>query len=449
VKEKLAFCFCAAYFLWFAAPGLTAPFLPDDLMNLYFAWFDPWRHERMAAQWILRALFALFGLNALAFHAVCFGLLLLNLWLAWRLFLRLGGFDAAAPALLLFTYNAYMIDLYLSSGTIYDLLCFAGTASALLLHVRWRQNNVTPGWILLGLWAVLFLLALGSKEMAVMLPVFLVLYEAIYHGRRWQGRTLAVSSVLTAAFLASRFLLPGAMAVSAAYRPTLGWSIFQENWSAYWGDLLYLGPAATPLRAWFLLAACLIFAFASRRRAALFGCSFFLAGALPVIFIARRGSYVLYLPYLGLCLLIGATLESAARRVPHRGIALMVLLAVALFSLHTWATPYAREWHPSVAWKAPLAIEGLQRELPTAKRGARLLFLEDPYDKEEWDLMLAARLLYRDETLFLERQKRVATPLRPEEIATYDVVFRMTREDGVRRISSATPPVPSPTGLAR
>ena len=449
MKEKLVYCFCAAYFLWFAAPGLTAPFLPDDIMNLYFAWFEPWKHERLAAQWILRALFALFGLHALAFHAVCFGLLLFNLWLAWRLFLRLGGFDDAAPALLLFSYQAFMIDLYLSSGSIYDLLCFAFTVSALLLHVRWRQSSVTPGWIKLGAWAVLCLLALGSKEMAVMLPVFLLLYEAIYHGRHWQGRTLAVSSVLTAAFLASRFLLPGAMAVSAAYRPTLGGNMFLANWSAYRGDLLYLGPAATPLRAWFLLAACLILAAASRRRAALFGCFFFLAGALPVIFIARRGSYVLYLPYLGLCLLIGATLESAARRVPHRGIALLALLAVALFPAHTWVTPFAKEWHPSVAWKAPLAIEGLQRELPTAKRGARLLFLEDPYDKEEWDLMLAARLLYRDETLFVERQKRIATLLSPEEIATYDVVFRMTRESGIRRISSATPPGPSPNGRGR
>lgn len=449
MKEKFVYLFCAGYFLWFAGSGLTAPFLPDDMMNLYFAWFEPWKHERLAAQWILHGLFRVFGLNPLGFRAVCFGLLLFNLWLAYRLYLRLGGIEAAAPALLLFSYHAHMVDLYLSSGTIYDLLCFAFMYSALLLHIRWRQQEVTPGWLPLTGWALLYLLALGSKEMAVALPVLLTGYEAIYHRDSWRSRTLAASVVLAGAFVASRLLLSGAMGTNPAYHPDLRWTTFLDRWGAYLGSFIYQGSDLTPPWTLLALAGGLALAFGSRRQATLFGYLVFLAGALPAIFIDRRSLYVLYLPYLGLCLLLGAALESLFRRLPHRGLALMLALALALFPWHRWATPYAQKWHTEVAWQAPLAIEGLRRELPSPKRGARLLFLEDPYDRDEWLPVFAARLLYRDESLFLERQKRLPRPVTAEEMATYDAVFRLTREDGVRRISSATPPGPSTTGPAR
>jgi hypothetical protein len=448
VRNTLVFLFCAAYFLWFSASGLTGPLMPDDLMNIYGAWAQPWEHERLAAQMLLRGLYLAFGLNALAYRAVCYGLLLFNLAIAWRLYLRLGAFAAAAPALLLFTYQAYMGDLYLSGGTIYDLLCFALTYSCLLLHIRWRQDGTTPGWRRLAAWALLYLVALNSKEMAVALPVFIAAYEVVYHRSQWQWRNIALSGALAAGFLAVRFLRPGPIASNPAYHIDLRWSVFLDNWALYLNDLLYLGSWATPARALILWIVVIAAAALSRRRAALFGVLVFFAGSLPVIFIPHRGLFVMYLPYLGICLWAGAVLESALRMVPHRGLVLMLALAAALAPAHRWAQPYALYWYRDQSWMAPLMIEGLQREFPSAKRGARLLLLEDPYGRDEWLPLFAARLVYRDDTVFLERQKRVETPLTPAEIATYDAVFRMTREKGLTRVASATPPAPSSAGPA-
>src|SRR5207247_3480443 len=112
------------FFLVFAGDGLSAYFTPDDMMNLYDAWFRPLVAQRPAGVLFQRGIFAVFGLNPLPFRIACFLMLLANLLLLYAFCVRLSqSREVAALACLLGAYHAHLADLYYSTGTVYDLLC--------------------------------------------------------------------------------------------------------------------------------------------------------------------------------------------------------------------------------------------------------------------------------------------------------------------------------------
>jgi hypothetical protein len=126
------------WLLLFAHDGLTAPFSGDDLMNLHgYLSRSPvslildnlrfWSTSyRPLGGLFYAALYHWFGFNPLPFRVACFGLLALNLGLLWRFTLGLScSREVAFLALLISGYHAWFVDLYYSTGTVYDLLCYA------------------------------------------------------------------------------------------------------------------------------------------------------------------------------------------------------------------------------------------------------------------------------------------------------------------------------------
>src|ERR1035437_7365714 len=105
-------------FLAFAGDGLRAYFTPDEMMNLYGAWFRPLAEsDRPVGALFYRALFDAFGLNPLPYRIACFAILSANLTLLYILCLRLSGSrEVAALACLLGAYHAHLADLYYSTG---------------------------------------------------------------------------------------------------------------------------------------------------------------------------------------------------------------------------------------------------------------------------------------------------------------------------------------------
>jgi hypothetical protein len=70
-------------------------------------------------------IYKIFGFNPFPFRFVCFALLLINLYLAYRFIESLSNSRATGfLAALLLCYHAWFVDLYYSTGTVYDLLCF-------------------------------------------------------------------------------------------------------------------------------------------------------------------------------------------------------------------------------------------------------------------------------------------------------------------------------------
>jgi len=247
------------WLLLFAHNGLTAPFSGDDLMNLHgylnrtpvSLMVDNLRYwstsYRPLGGLFYVALYHCFGFDPLPFRVACFGLLALNLSLLWRFTLGLSGSrEVAFLALLIGGYHAWFVDLYYSTGTVYDLLCYAFYLGAFNVYLEVRARGLVPGWRCVGIVAALYVCALNSKEMAVSFPVMLAAYEIIYHGRTlprlWrEGRGVLVTGLLTLPYVAGKLMGAGSLVENPAYRLTISPGRYLDTFHLYLNPLLYQG----------------------------------------------------------------------------------------------------------------------------------------------------------------------------------------------------------------
>jgi hypothetical protein len=278
-------------FLAFADDGIRAYFTPDDMMNLYFSWtatpVELLHNDRPLVALVYRGLFALFGLNPVPYRIVCFALLLANLGLLYRFCQRLSGSrEAAALACLLGAYHAHLADLYYSTGTIYDLLCCLFFLLAFNFYLKIRETGY-PSWRQTAGLLALYGCALSSKEMAVVLPLYVLLHEWIFYRTGWRHAIriplLWIAIPLTVIHAARKVAGPHAMAANPDYAPHISLYVFLTAWKWYLGGLFYGVVAFNTIKLvllWLLLAA---FATMVRRREVWFAWCVLMLGALPFI----------------------------------------------------------------------------------------------------------------------------------------------------------------------
>jgi hypothetical protein len=100
-----------------------------------------------------------------------------NVWLVWLLARRLGlGPWAAAAGGLFFAFHMGVFDALWKPMYVFDVLCASLCLLSLLAYAR-------RGWVVS---LVLFWLAYKAKEVAVMLPAVLALYEYWFGEKRWK-----------------------------------------------------------------------------------------------------------------------------------------------------------------------------------------------------------------------------------------------------------------------
>jgi hypothetical protein len=442
----------AGVFFAFAGDGLRAYFTPDDMMNLHQAWtprlVELIHSDRPAGAVVYRVLFALFGLEPLPYRIVCLGLLLANLALLYRFCERLSGSrEVAAVACLLGAYHAHLADLYYSTGTIYDLLCGFFFLLALGYYLGIRQGGGYPGWRQNAVLVVLYVCALGSKEMAAALPALVALYEAVYHGRKTKLRRLTflwAAVPLTAACIAVKTLGPGRMTTNPAYALDLSVHAFMASWRHYLGELFYGAVAFNSFKVVLLWALMLAFALAVRRKALLFAWCALLMGALPVVFVAQRGLFAMYAALPAWYLYAGELLvwvrDALARRLPRWAaalevrpgqLALFVVLLALVVPVHRREKPAGNGWVAESHRTVRSVIEQLPASMPP---GARVLFLTDPYPKDEWMLTFIFRLYYRDASLRVDRAKVWPELAREPERSQYNRIFVLD-DAGLRQVA--------------
>src|ERR1035441_9388678 len=184
-----------AWFLYFSRDVLGVHFAPDDMMNVdNFYWTPgPWRllysqfliwrgyYRPMGGLFYLPIL-SVWGLNPAPYHVALSAILAIGVHLFYRLARLLGaGRWAGFLAALVACYHAGLGNLYYNTAFVYDALCGCFFLAALCYYcgVRSRGRRLTPGQT--GVFAVLVLCALNSKEMALTLPAILLIYEWIYH----------------------------------------------------------------------------------------------------------------------------------------------------------------------------------------------------------------------------------------------------------------------------
>jgi hypothetical protein len=441
----------------FAADGLWAYFAPDDMMNLYGAWSnsaaDVLQGDRPLGALVYRGLFAMFGLNPLPYRVVCFALMLAN---AGLLFVLCAGLthkrEVGVLACLIGAYHAHLADLYYSTGTAYDLLCYFFTFLALVIYMRIRESGRYHTWRQNGVLLILYLCALGSKEMAVVLPVYVTIYEWLYQGEirhswpnlcKWLvhgAQFFWISTAITILYLVVKLAGPHSMIANPAYTPHISMHVVMAGWRHYLTDLFYGAITFNSAKVVMLWAMLIGLAVLARRRELVFAWCVIWIGALPFIFIAPRGFFVVYLTLPGWYLYAGASLvmmrdwllQSLPRwakwfDVRPEQLLLFVTVAALLVPLHRREKLIGNGW-PIVAeahFGGPVrpVIEQLALQKRSLPRGARVLFLSDPYPTDEWILTFMFRLYYKDKEIRVDRAKVWPELANAEVRAQYDRVF--------------------------
>ncbi len=470
LRGILAGGFIAGLFLFFNWRGLLVYYTGDDMMNLYGYWSQPlsslvkaniffWTpYYRPFGGIVYRSLFAIFGFNPYPLYVVYFAAMLLNLWLAYMVFARIGGSkEIGAIATLLYAFHGKFDYLYYNAGSMYDVFCFLFYFLALVIYLRARlRGRFLGAWHTLGFLACL-ICAFNSKEMGATLPVIVFLYELIFHPPdfrsarallRWclrEGRMALLGALCVLIYIPAK-LGAGGLAQDAAYVPSYTWARWIEDTGTYLGYLIYRNNPAvvlnvtplTPLGVAVFYGILVAVALWIRSRVAWFGLLFFAITLLPVSFIPARLGFVLYLPLAGMALYVAVCLVRFKERlcrlisddlpgqVPALGA--RVSTSVALFiatALVISAVDY-RNWQraPDPRFSPQkITITEFSRLYPSLPHGAKILFVHSPLDSN-YDMVFLLRNYYRDTNLFVtELNGPQAQRIPLDRLPHYDHIF--------------------------
>ena len=429
--------FIAGLFFYCAGFGLRTPFGYDDITNITVAWQAP-LHQlllallvpfttfyRPAGSAVYRLLFDIFGLNPLPFRIFVYALLLINLYLVYRLAQRLSrSAEIGAFSALLYTFHTRLSLIYLNNGTLYDVLCATFTFLTLLYYIGIRQSGRRLNrWQWLKLLA-LFICAINSKEMAAIVPVLLLLYELLFESKREYLPAL-ICGALTIISALAKTHSGSPLSGNPGYAMTFTAMQVLQHSQKLMNDLIYAKgrgwSIAQVLTAWLGL---IVISAIVRKRHLWFFVAFALLAPLPVLFIPYRGFFVMYLPYAGWCMAAATLL-----RPPKIHPAIPFLLAAAFIA--TRPRPILNDPAHDIIANTETDLRQLNVSLP---KGANILFLHDRFPSTVWGANMTTRLFYRDPTL------NVDTPAHmdhPPVLSGYDHVFdyvdgRLTVVSGTR-----------------
>jgi hypothetical protein len=412
--------FLVAYFFWFAGRGLWARFTGDDLMNLNFH-LTPSLPELLRSNltyWTTAyrpmggifyvAIYRLAGFHPMPFRAVCFALLLANLWLLYRVCLRLTGrHEIALLATMLATYHAWMVNLYYSTGTIYELLCFGFYFAAFDYYLGIRQTGQTLKFRQWAVFLGLYICALNSKELAVTLPLSLLCYELIWHEWKASARGVTISALVTLPFVIGKLTGPDSLVANPLYRPAISASRYLHTLPLYVNVLFYRDHVFRSGNTMVVVVAMLALAVWRKSRPLLFAWCFILFSVLPFIFVPHYSGFFMYLPMAGWALYAATCIEMLrerfARHVPV--VVVVVLLALALAPLHARESHRTMQVFTSADLPTTEMIAQLRRLQPSLPKGALVFFESDPFPPKTFSLAFLVRLVYDDLTIQVARAK--------------------------------------------
>jgi hypothetical protein len=306
------------------------------------------------------------------------------------------------------------------------------------------------------LWfCALLVLALDSKEMAVMLPAIIGFYELLYHRPRSLRALLGVapaplvSGIIVLAYYFGRVQAKEGIANAGGYRASISLAEYFRQTGHYLIEVLYKPDRTLPahITILFLLALAAIALF-FRSKGLAFSALLFAVGILPVAFIAWRGLNAVYIPLGGLAMFLAVTLVEIRRQLwrwlgwkpdgdevlygltPGR-ILLFAVVATALLRVHPTARGHYESWVREEYTDIRAVMNQMPQLHPELGRGKRILIVKDPFKQFNWACVFIARLVYREESLGVDRLVSMEKKPTAAQIAAYDV--RLAYEDGKLR----------------
>jgi hypothetical protein len=291
--------------------------------------------------------------------------------------------------------------------------------------VRWRQAERLPGWGGLALLLCLFAAALDAKEISVLLPVAVALYELVWHPPanwrpaelwRWtshEGRLALIGGLFDIAYILGKRYGPDSLWNVGPYQPHYSVAAYFQSLSHYFRELINGSVPTAPWQIAGVLVAMLVIALVARRRCLLWGVGFVLVGVLPLAFIPDRGGFAYLVPSVGWAVYVSGLLdwllESLAGKRLWLRAALQVLLFVALARTiapreRRWIEMHARAAH-EMQGRYKRYIQQIAALIPAPRKGARILLLSDADGRDDYDVFFVMRLYYGDPALRVERMK--------------------------------------------
>lgn len=320
-----------AYFLHFALPSLSGGFNVDEMTNLYVHWrpgmlkslWDNvcfWKgYGRPAGALYYLPLYHFFSLNPQPYRVVQVAILAASIpivyYLAWLL---ASSRSVAFLAVLAFCYHPHLANLVFIGSFIYDVLCgfFYFAALTYYIHIREKGRELRP--VQVAAFLTLYILALNSKEMAVTLPVILLIYEALrclhfadwkpFGWKSWRSAIPAMmAGLLTIPYIYGKTISSQALAKLLPYEPQYSWQRFVTNNAKFVNELLYLYHTffpkgllwVFPSAVLVLWAALFIYAWIRRDRGLQLMTCWVVITPLPLAFIPVRGGACLYILLFG------------------------------------------------------------------------------------------------------------------------------------------------------
>lgn len=323
----------AIAFFWSKAGLFHTGFLGEDFAYLRYQWTDPkpwlWgliypnefgQFRPLGHQLYFLFMRSFFGLNPYAFHAVQLILHLGNALLCFQLLRKLAGKETLTTMLVAFVSTflwaiqaAHGKAIFWAAATNNLLYTFLG----LLLCCYLLQQDKNKKWFSL----VLFLCALGSKEFAVLIPIFLFLtFEEKIPSLKKRIVCLLPIFLLGILYMGYRFFMSHGMASN--FTPHLG----ENTWPAISNYFYLASHSLEPLPLLFWLTFFLLALFQRGAR------GFFLL-PIAVLFLSLWPEHVmpefLYFPLIGAAIALQAcVLRAFTHRYLEKFMYLFLLIAV-------------------------------------------------------------------------------------------------------------------------
>ena len=358
-----------AYFLYFALPALRGGFRGDEMMNMIIYWKSGmlnslWANVtfwttfyRPAGALYYLPLYHFFALDPLPYRIVQISILAASIPIVYYLSRCLTSSRSIAfLAALALCYHPRLSTLVFTGAFIYDVLCgfFYFAALTYYIHIREKGRSLRLHQLLGFL--VLYICALNSKEMAVTLPIIVLIYEVLrcHRWTNWRaffhwswsiaGPSL-VAAVLTVLYVYGKTHGSGSLTRYSPYRPDISWHNFFTSNTTFVSDLLYLTHPISPITLLGLWGLVFIYAFLRGDRTLQLMAFWVVIVPLPIAFLVPlRAGACLYLLLFGWAMIFATvvidlvTLISKSRILIGQGIGASAATGAA--SRHTGASAF-------------------------------------------------------------------------------------------------------------
>lgn len=463
-RDAICLAILIAYFLYFALPARHGGFRDDEMMNLWTYWYlGPlqsvlglakfWTsYYRPGGALYYLPLYHFFGLNPFPYRIVQIFVLALSIPIAYYLARLLSSSSSVAfLAVLAFCYHPYVANLVFVGAFIYDVLCGFFYLAALTYYVHLRERDACLRPAQLFLFLLLYLLALDSKEMAVTLPVIILIYEFLKAPRwadckaflQWSlhyATPSLVAGAVTAIYMYGKVYGTGSLTRLDPYRPRYSWHQFVTANAKFLNELFFATDAITPRTFWILWVAVFVYAAFRRDRTVRLMAAWVVIVPLPIVFLLPiRGGGCLYLLLFGWAMIFAKAacdvIELISRTFMFPGKTAARALRIALVSVLAVSFALFLDWENrrlrivpnllGVGEKVSHVIAAFDSlDLRPAPKSTVLLKPDEQLFQNKWHPLFIASLVWNDRSLqiWIDKLSKVT----PEQLAKVDYIISLT-----------------------